>query len=54
MDNLLDNVDNKTKVYCIAISLVMLLSTVIVAMSFGTVEPTEYGLTYNSVSKNIN
>lgn len=49
----LDNFDKKTKVLCASISSVVILITVLVGISFGAVEPTEYGILYNTISKQI-
>lgn len=54
MEEFFNRMDTKTKFYCSAITFLILSATAVVALSFGTIEPTEYGLTYNSVSKNIN
>lgn len=49
----LGNVDSKTKCLCISITSAVLLFTVGLVASFGAVEPTEYGILYNVVSKSI-
>ena len=49
----LDQMDRKTKVYCCSITSVIVVATALVAVSFGTVEPTEYGILYNTISKQI-
>ena len=54
MEDFFNSMDTKTKIYCSAITVLMALATAVVALSFGTIEPTEYGLTYNRISKNIN
>jgi len=43
--------DGKTKAACAAVSLVSLLATVLIGISFGAIEPTEYGITYNTITK---
>ena len=49
----LDRFDKKTKIYCVSISAVVVLLTALTVVSFGVVEPTEYGIIYNRISKNI-
>jgi hypothetical protein len=49
----LDRFDKKTKIYCISITAVVILLSAITVVSFGAVEPTEYGILYNKLSKNI-
>jgi hypothetical protein len=53
MEECLENTDTKTKVICMTISLVVLISTVLVGASFSAVEPIEYGILYNTISKTI-
>jgi hypothetical protein len=55
MDNcdFLDNFDQKTKMLCFCISSIVLATTVIVGVSFGAVEPTEYGILYNTITKQL-
>ena len=31
----------------------VIVATIVLAMSFGAIEPTEYGILYNKISKNI-
>jgi len=45
--------DSKTKFWCITITLSVALATSLIAMSFGSVEPTEYAIKYNVISKNV-
>lgn len=47
------DMDRKTKVMCCSITSIVVLATTLIAMSFGTVEPTEYGILYNILSKQI-
>lgn len=49
----LDRMDTKTKVSCISITAIVVAVIGVLAASFGTVEPTEYGILYNSISKQI-
>lgn len=49
----LDNFDKKTKVMCGLVSSVVIAMTVLVGMSFGAVEPTEYGILYNTITKQL-
>ena len=53
MDDCFENVDGKTKFLCISISSVVVLITGLIAFSFGAVEPTEYGIMYNRLTKNL-
>lgn len=53
MEDFLNNFDGKTKLLCFATTSVTLLITVLVGVSFTAVEPTEYGLQYNIVTKKI-
>ena len=53
MDEFFNRMDTKTKVYCSAITFLIVTATAVIALSFGTIEPTEYGITYNSISKHI-
>lgn len=50
----MDNFDGKTKCLCLTMTSLVLAVTVIVGVSFGGVEPTEYGILYNQVTKQIN
>ncbi len=49
----LDNFDKKTKILCGTCSAFSFVVTVLIAVGFGIVEPTEYGIKYNAISKNI-
>lgn len=53
MEDCLDSMDTKTKCMCVTITTVVTLLVLVLALSFGTVEPTEYGILYNSISKQI-
>lgn len=53
MDDCFENLDGKTKCLCVTITSVVLLLTIGIAYSFGSVEPTEYGILYNKVTKRI-
>ncbi len=53
MDDCLDSMDSKTKCICFSVTSLVVLVTGILAFSFGAIEPTEYGILYNSVSKQI-
>lgn len=53
MEDFLENFDKKTKMLCGFCTAISLLITVLVAMSFGSVEPIEYGILYNQISKKI-
>ena len=54
MEDCFENLDGKTKCLCISITSAVVLLTSVLALSFGSVEPTEYGILYNRVSKHIN
>lgn len=54
MEDFLNNVDNKTKCCCITVTLSILLVTIGAVLSFGAVEPTEYGILYNKLTKDLN
>ncbi|CDW85393.1 UNKNOWN [Stylonychia lemnae] len=45
--------DSKSKTICAIISLVSLVTTILIGISFGSVEPTEYGILYNTITKKI-
>ena len=51
--DLFDNLNSKTKCLCITITSAVLLTTILVAASFSAVEPTEYGILYNKITKQI-
>lgn len=53
MDDIFDSMDTKTKITCGCCTGLVAILVVVLALSFGTVEPTEYGILYNSVSKSI-
>ena len=53
MADFFDNIDTKTKICCGSISGGIILSTILVLLSFGAVEPTEYGILYNSLTKEL-
>lgn len=53
MDDLFDSVDFKTKCCCITTTFTVLLVTIITALSFGSIEPTEYGILYNKLYKEV-
>ncbi len=53
MEDLIDNFDGKTKCLCLTMTSVVVLVTTMVAVSFGAVEPTEYGILYNQLTKQI-
>lgn len=48
-----DNVDGKTKCLCVSMTSLVFLVVGVLAFSFSSVEPTEYGLLYNRVAKSI-
>lgn len=50
----LNRFDKKTKIYCVSITAGVLLLTILTVISFGAIEPTEYGILYNKVTKQIN
>lgn len=52
--DLFGNLDGKTKLLCCSITSLTVLITVLVGVSFGAVEPIEYGLLYNTMTKQIN
>jgi hypothetical protein len=51
MDDCLDNA--KSKCICVSICTVFVVLISMLAFSWGTVEPTEYGILYNTISKQI-
>lgn len=51
MEDLIDNFDGKTKCLCLTMTTLVVLVTSMVAVSFNAVEPTEYGILYNQISK---
>ena len=53
MEDIFNSMDRKTKVYCVSFTSLILLMTICIAMSFGSVEPTEYGILYNGITKQI-
>ena len=53
MDDCLGNLDNKTKFCCLTTTTLVLLLTIGMVLSFGAVEPTEFGILYNTFSKKI-
>ena len=53
MDDCYRNMDTKTKCCCVSTTSVVLLATIITAMSFGAIEPTQYGILYHKLTKDI-
>ena len=53
MEDLIENFDSKTKCLCLTMTTLVVLVTSMVAVSFNAVEPTEYGILYNQISKQI-
>lgn len=53
MEDCFDSMDTKTKCICVSVTSLVVLITTILLFSFGAIEPTEYGILYNSVSKSI-
>jgi hypothetical protein len=53
MEDCFENMDGKTKCLCVSITSAVVVITAIVAFSFGAVEPTEYGILYNRLTKTI-
>ena len=49
----LSNFDKKTKILCGTCTALSLVVTTLLAVGFGAVEPTEYGIKYNIISKQI-
>ena len=49
-----ENIDGKTKCLCISLTSLVIVVVSFIAFSFGSVEPTEYGVMYNKISKRIN
>ncbi len=45
--------DTKTKFCCTCVTITVLIVTILTAMSFGSIEPTEYGILYSKVFKEI-
>lgn len=53
MDDFFNNMDTKTKCCCMTTTISVLIVTILTAMSFGAIEPTEYGILYSKVFKEI-
>ena len=53
MEDFLNNVDTKTKICCCSITSVVLVISICAILSFGAVEPTQYGILYNSITKEL-
>lgn len=53
MDEFLANFDGKTKLLCCFVTSIVVTMTVIVGISFSAVEPTEYGILYNTITKQL-
>ena len=53
MDDFLRHLDSKTKCCCSFMTVAVLLVTILTAISFGSIEPTEYGLIYHMIFKDI-
>ena len=53
MEDCFENVDGKTQCVCCTITSLIVLVTAALAFSFGSVEPTEYGILYNRITKRI-
>lgn len=49
----LNGMDTKTKVYCCVITTGVIIVMILVVLSFGSVSPTEYGILYNSITKQV-
>jgi hypothetical protein len=53
MDDCFGRMDTKTRVCCITMTLSVLFITILTALSFGSIEPTEYGILYSKLYKDI-
>ena len=53
MDDCFGHMDTKTRVCCVTMTLSVLLVTILTALSFGSIEPTEYGILYSKLYKEI-
>ena len=53
MEDCYNSMDTKTKCCCVSTTVSVVLATLIVALSFGAIEPTQYGILYHKISKSI-
>ena len=53
MNDCFGNMDAKTKCCCITMTITVLIVTILTALSFGSIEPTEYGILYSKLYKEI-
>ena len=53
MDDVYNNMDNKTKFCCGGMTALALVSVILMGASFGAVEPTEYGILYSKIYKSV-
>lgn len=53
MEDCYNNMDTKTKCCCVTTTSLVLITTLITALSFGAIEPTEYGILYHKIAKTI-
>ena len=49
----LESFDKKTKILCGVCTALSLVVTSLIAVGFGVVEPTQYGIKYNIITKQI-
>jgi SPFH domain / Band 7 family len=53
MEDCYESMDTKTKCCCVSTTVFVVLTTILTAMSFGAIEPTQYGILYHKISKSI-
>jgi len=53
MDDCFGHMDTKTKCCCMTMTISVLIVTILTAFSFGSIEPTEYGILYSKLYKEI-
>ncbi len=53
MEDCYNSMDAKTRFCCAGMTTVALLMVILMAASFGSIEPTEYGILYDKIYKTI-
>ena len=53
MEDIFDRMNSKTKCLCCSMSCLVILLTSLLIASFAPVEPTEYGVGYNKLTKSL-
>ncbi len=53
MDDYFNSMDTKTKCCCLTTTITVLLATIVTALSFSAIEPTEYGILYHKIYKEV-